>query len=79
MEEQVVAIWAGINGHLDEVPTPQVPRFQDELREHMRTEESVLAAIREQKELSDELTEKLKVELEKFTKMFNVQEESALV
>jgi F-type H+-transporting ATPase subunit alpha len=79
MEEQVVAIWAGINGYLDEVPTPQVPRFQDELREHMRTEESVLAAIREQKELSDELTEKLKAELERFAKMFNVQEESALV
>ena len=79
MEEQVVAIWAGINGYLDEVPTPQVPRFQDELREHMRTEESLLAAIREQKELSDELTEKLKAELERFAKVFNVQEESALV
>ena len=76
MEEQVVAICAGINGYLDEVPTPQVPRFQDELREHMRTEESVLAAIREQKELSDELTEKLKAELERFAKMFNVQEEA---
>jgi F-type H+-transporting ATPase subunit alpha len=79
MEEQVVAIWAGINGYLDEVPTPQVPRFQDELREHMRTEGTILAAIREQKELSDELTEKLKAELERFAKMFNVQEESALV
>ena len=39
VEEQVVAIFAGINGYLDEMPTPQVPRFQDELREHMRTEE----------------------------------------
>ena len=36
IEEQVVAIYAGINGHLDEIPTPQVPRFQDELREHLR-------------------------------------------
>ena len=35
--EQVVALYAGINGHLDEVPVPQVPRFQDELREHLRT------------------------------------------
>jgi F-type H+-transporting ATPase subunit alpha len=79
MEEQVVAIWAGINGFLDEVPTPQVPRFQDELREHMRTEDTILAAIREQKELSDELTEQLKAELARFAKMFNVQEESALI
>ena len=37
----------------------QVPRFQDELREHLRTEGSIYAAIREEKDLSDELTEKL--------------------
>ena len=42
-EEQVVAIFAGINGYLDEVPVEQVPRFQDELREHMRPESSILA------------------------------------
>jgi F-type H+-transporting ATPase subunit alpha len=78
-EEQVVAIFAGIQGYLDEVPTAQVPRFQDELREHMRTEASILAAIRDQKELSDELTEKLHAELKKFVGMFNVQEETSLV
>jgi F-type H+-transporting ATPase subunit alpha len=79
VEEQVVAIFAGINGYLDEVPPPQVPRFQDELREHMRTEKSILDEIREQKELSDELEEKLNAELKRFAGMFNVQEESALV
>jgi F-type H+-transporting ATPase subunit alpha len=79
VEEQVVAIFAGINGYLDEVPVPQVPRFQDELREHMRTEKAILDAIREQKELSDELQEKLNAELKRFAGMFNVQEESALV
>jgi F-type H+/Na+-transporting ATPase subunit alpha len=79
MEEQVVAIFAGIHGYLDEVPTPQVPRFQDELREHMRTEASILAEIREKKELSDELTEKLHAELKRFVSMFNVEEESSLV
>ncbi|HWQ01124.1 MAG TPA: F0F1 ATP synthase subunit alpha, partial [Gaiellaceae bacterium] len=78
-EEQVVAIFAGINGHLDAVPVPQVPRFQDELREHMRTEKSILDTIREQKELSDELQEKLNAELKRFAGMFNVQEEGSLV
>src|SRR6476646_711296 len=66
MEEQVVAIFAGINGYLDEIPTPQVPRFQDELREQLRSEGTILNAIREQKELSDELTEKLNAELKGF-------------
>ena len=47
MEEQVVAIYAGINGYLDEVPPAQVPRFQDELREHLRAEKTILEAIRE--------------------------------
>jgi F-type H+/Na+-transporting ATPase subunit alpha len=73
-DEQVVAIFAGIHGYLDEVPVEQVPRFQDELREHMRTESSILDAIREQRELSDELTEKLHAEIKKFAGMFNIQE-----
>src|SRR5205814_1380009 len=38
MEEQVVGIYVGIHGYLDDIPTEQVPRFQDELREHLRTE-----------------------------------------
>ena len=59
-EEQVVAIYAGINGYLDKIPVPQVPRFHDELREHLRTERVVLSAIREAGDISDETEEKLK-------------------
>ena len=43
MEEQVAAIWVAVNGYLDEVPTDQVPRFQEELRECLRTEGKVCA------------------------------------
>jgi F-type H+/Na+-transporting ATPase subunit alpha len=75
-EEQVVAIFAGIHGYLDEVPTAQVPRFQDELREQMRTEASILAEIREKGELSDELTGRLHADLKRFVGMFNIEEES---
>ncbi len=76
LEEQVAAIFAGNEGFLDEVPADQVQRFQDELREHLRTEESAYAEIRDQKELSDELQEKLRKEIEKFAKTFAVKEES---
>ena len=79
VEEQVVAIFAGIHGYLDEVPTAQVPRFQDELREHLRAEASILAEIRDKRELSDELTEKLHAEAKRFASMFNVQEETSIV
>jgi F-type H+/Na+-transporting ATPase subunit alpha len=78
-EEQVAAIYAGINGYLDDIPTPQVQRFQDELREFLRTEGSVYDQIRDTGDLSDELAEKLNGELEKFKQMFNVEAESALV
>jgi F-type H+-transporting ATPase subunit alpha len=79
MEEQVVALYAGINGYLDDIPVEQVPRFQDELREYLRAEKTILEEIREQKELTDDLTKRLDAELEKFKKGFNVEEEQGLV
>jgi F-type H+-transporting ATPase subunit alpha len=79
MQEQVVALYAGVNGFLDPVPVAQVPRFQDELREYMRSEGSILKDIRETGDLSDETTQKLEAELKKFQQSFNVQEEASLV
>jgi F-type H+/Na+-transporting ATPase subunit alpha len=79
VEEQVAAIYAGVNGFLDEIPTAQVPRFHEELREHLRTEESVLKAIRETGELTDETAAKLDEELKRFRNAFNVQEDASLV
>ncbi len=79
MEEQVAAIYAGINGYLDAVPPAQVPRFQDELREHLRAEQTILQDLREQKDLPDELAARLNVELEKVVHGFSVQEAAGIV
>ena len=79
IEDQVVAIYAGVNGYLDDIPTPQVQRFQDELREHMRAEDAIYKQIRESGDLPDELAEKLNAEIEKFKNGFNVQDESSLI
>ena len=78
LEEQVVAIYAGVNGYLDKIPVPQVPRFHDELREHLRTESSVLASVRESGDVPEETEEKLKAELDKFLKSFNIEEEKGI-
>ena len=78
MEEQVVAIYAGINGWLDKIPVPQVPRFHDELREHLRTEKTVLESIRSTGDLSEDTEEKLRKELEHFQGVFNIEEEKGL-
>jgi F-type H+-transporting ATPase subunit alpha len=78
VEEQVVAIYSGINGWLDKVPVGQVARFHDELREHLRTEGTVLQAIRESGDLAEETEQKLIKELEHFQGVFNVVEEKGL-
>jgi F-type H+-transporting ATPase subunit alpha len=79
VEEQVVALYAGVNGYLDEVPTAQVPRYHEELREHMRAEKSILEAIRTTGDISDETDEKLRAELDRFGERFNVEKEESLV
>jgi F-type H+/Na+-transporting ATPase subunit alpha len=77
MEEQVVAIYAGINGFLDDIPVSEVPRFQDELREDLRAEGTILKEIRETGDLSDELAERLNKEIERFKERFNVPDDVA--
>jgi F-type H+-transporting ATPase subunit alpha len=78
MEEQVAAIYAGIHGFLDNVPPSQVPRFQEELREQLRSEGRVLKEIRETGVLSDELAARLDAQMQKFEQVFNVEEETGL-
>ena len=73
VEEQVVAIYAGVNGYLDDIPTSDVPRFHEELRESLRSSGEVYDQIGQSGELSDELEEKLKAEIEKFKQGFNVE------
>jgi F-type H+-transporting ATPase subunit alpha len=77
VEEQVAAVYAGVNGYLDEIPATDVPRYLEELREQLRADESILKQIRESGALPDELAEKLNQELQKFAKLFKPSEEAA--
>ena len=42
VEEQVVSIYTGTNGHLDDLPVEDVQRFEAELIESMRTRQAGL-------------------------------------
>jgi F-type H+-transporting ATPase subunit alpha len=77
MEHQVVAIYAGINGYLDDIPAADVPRFQEELREYLRAQGSVYGQIGDTGDLPDELAEQLNAEIDKFKQGFRVTEEAA--
>jgi F-type H+-transporting ATPase subunit alpha len=76
MEEQVAALYAGVNGYLDDIPTEDVSRFQDELRESLRAEESIYKAIRETGDLADDVEENLRSEIEKFKHRFQTSRDA---
>jgi F-type H+-transporting ATPase subunit alpha len=71
MEEQVTALYAGVTGYLDDIPTDQISRVQEELREHLRTQGTVLKTIRESSDLADDTAEQLNAEIERFKSMFS--------
>jgi F-type H+-transporting ATPase subunit alpha len=68
-----------VNGYLDDIPTADVPRFQEELRESLRADGSIYKEIVETKDLGDELEGKLKQQVEKFKQGFNVEASDSLV
>jgi F-type H+-transporting ATPase subunit alpha len=60
VEEQVVAIFAGVRGFLDKVELAEVGRFETELLDEMRAKgKDVLEAIRKEKEISEKTEQKL--------------------
>ncbi|TWG53137.1 MULTISPECIES: F0F1 ATP synthase subunit alpha [unclassified Aminobacter] len=69
-EEQVAVIFAGTQGYLDNLPINQVGKFEQGLLTHLRSQGSVLEAIRKEKALSDDLRAKLKAEIDAFAKSF---------
>jgi F-type H+/Na+-transporting ATPase subunit alpha len=73
VEEQVVSLWAGTTGQLDDVPTEDIRRFESEFLDFMRREYGgVLTAIRETRELTDDNVEKLKEAIDRFRRGFEV-------
>jgi F-type H+-transporting ATPase subunit alpha len=71
IEEQVVVIYAGVNGYLDGLPVGNVGRYEQELLRNIRSSHvGILDAIRSEKQISGDTEEKLKAAVESFTKAF---------
>jgi len=71
MEEQVVSIFAGVNGFLDTIPVNQVVRFESSLLAHVRADHpQLLAKIRDTKTLDDDTAGQLKSLIGDFVKTF---------
>jgi F-type H+-transporting ATPase subunit alpha len=70
-EEQTMVIWAATNGFADDVPVARIRAFEQEFLTHMRTRHAaVVSALREQKELTPEITDALKKGAEEFKTLF---------
>ena len=71
MEEQVISIYAGVNGYLDKVGIENVSKFENELMNLIKSShKDILKSIRDEKALSDATEEKLKQAIEEFLKTF---------
>jgi len=71
VEEQVVSIFAGINGYLDDINTRQVGQFEQDALRYIRDKHGdILETIRNEKALSDATEGKLKQALDAFAKTF---------
>ena len=70
-EEQVVSIYAGVNGYLDPLPVNKVRDFEDGLLRFMRDKHAdILDAIRTEKAISDTTMPKLKAAVDAYAKSF---------
>jgi F-type H+-transporting ATPase subunit alpha len=73
VENQIVIIFAGTNGYLDEIPVEECKRYEKEFIELMEIKhKDVLDEIAAKKELSDELIASMKNILDEFTNNFKV-------
>lgn len=71
-EEQVAVIFAGVNGYLDKLAVNQVGKFEQGLLALLRTDhKDILDAIRNEKQITDEVKSKLKATLDAYAKNFS--------
>lgn len=71
VEEQVVVIYTAVNGHLDDLPVERVRPFEAEFLRYLRSQRpEILSGIREKKEITPELENKLKEAINEFKGTF---------
>ncbi|GIJ00149.1 ATP synthase F1 subcomplex alpha subunit [Sediminihabitans luteus] len=79
VEDQVVSIWAGTKGKLDDVPVEDVRRFESELLDHLRRHSDVLGTIASTGKLVSETEQALSDAVDEFRNGFLKADGSPLV
>ena len=80
VEDEIVSIWAGTTGQLDDVPVEDVRRFESELHDYLKREHSgIVDTLRETKDLGDDTVQSLTDALAAFKKTFETSSGQLLV
>jgi len=74
VENQVVSIWAGTNGKLDEVPVEDILRFEAEFHDFLGRNTEILTTLRDTNVLSDETVAALDKAVDDFKLEFQTGE-----
>jgi F-type H+-transporting ATPase subunit alpha len=73
VEQQIVSVWMGTTGQIDDVPLEDVRRFEREFLDYLlRDHQGILDGIRETGQLSDDTTTALKDAIDQFRRGFEV-------
>jgi F-type H+-transporting ATPase subunit alpha len=76
VEEQVVSIWAGTTGRLDDIEVSDIRVFEVQFLDYLRREQSgILDEIRQTKQLTDENVERLDAAIKTFKDQFSAHGE----
>ena len=76
MEEQVVVLYAGTNGFIDDYPVAAIGRYERELLQFLRTRKKpMLDALRAAGTLDDAMEKQIRDALTEFAKTFSVEDE----
>ena len=71
LEDQIIVLFAGTQGHLDDIPVESVRKFEDEFLKYMKeTKDDLRSEVREKKALDDNLKDKLTSAINEFKKGF---------
>ena len=80
VEREVVSVWAGTTGQLDDVPVGDIGRFETDFLDYIeRDRAGIYDAIRETRELSEDTTASLKDAINEFRRGFETSDGQLLV
>jgi F-type H+-transporting ATPase subunit alpha len=77
--DQVISVWAGTNGHFDDVAVSDVLRFEKELLDYLKRNTSVLTTIAETGQWDDDIAATTAAAIDDFKKQFLTGEGKPLV